>query len=627
MDLTELPGRVVAAARPDRLLNEVQKRIHATRVLAETGFIRVPERPDRTARAFLAMLRWGNTPAAGFEAAAARYPDEPAILDEIGTLTFDQVNRRTNALAHSLIEAGIGHDDNVAVMCRNHRGFMESIVALSKVGANTLLLNTSFAGPQLNEVVKRENAEAIIYDAEFGELIGGARRGRKRFVAWHRGERITDPTLEQLIEEGNQGSVSPPKEPGKVVILTSGTTGTPKGAARSQPKTMDPAVALLSSIPLRARDRTLIAAPLFHSWGFAHFTLGMLMSSTYIVQRKFDPEDTLAAIENTGATVLAVVPVMMQRILELPPRTRRKYDTSTLRIVAASGSALPGELATKWMDEFGDTLYNLYGSTEVAWATIATPEDLRAAPGTAGKPPWNTVVRLFDNKDKEVAPGQTGRIFVANQFEFEGYTGGGTKAAIDGLMSTGDMGRFDKDGRLFIEGRDDEMIVSGGENVFPREIEDVLHRHKSVEDVALIGVKDPQYGQRLKAFVVKKKGAGVTEEELKSYVRANLARYKVPRDVEFLDQLPRNPTGKVLKRELVEREEKSGGSSSTSSEAATPKVQARRPRTVGAAKKASTKIPKTDLKTGPKTARATAPAKTREPKSRSRTRPRAAGGQ
>ena len=581
MELSDLP-KVIGAARPDRLLGEVQKRVDSTRRYAETGYktgIVRAERPDRTARVVLALLRWGNTPAAGFEASAARYPDEPAILDEIGTLTFDQVNRRTNALAHSLVEAGISHNDNVAIMCRNHRGFIEATVALSKIGANTLLLNTSFAGPQLSEVVKREKAEAIIYDAEFAEMIAGARRGRKRFVAWHHGEHITDPTLEEMVDEGSQRGANPPKQPGKVIILTSGTTGTPKGASRSQPKSLDPAVSLLSAIPLHSRDRTLVAAPLFHSWGFAHFTLGMLMSSTYILRRKFDPEDTLATIENTRATVLAVVPVMMQRILELPTRTRRKYDTSSLRVVAASGSALPGELATKWMDEFGDNLYNLYGSTEVAWATIATPDDLRAAPGTAGKPPWNTVVRLFDDKNKEVPPGETGRIFVANQFEFEGYTGGGTKAAIDGLMSTGDMGRFDRDGRLFIEGRDDEMIVSGGENVFPREVEDVLHRHKAVEDVALIGVKDPQYGQRLKAFVVKKKGASVTEEQLKAHVKSNLARYKIPRDVEFVTSLPRNPTGKVLKRELVEREEKSAGKASSPKPAAASKAKspARKP--------------------------------------------------
>jgi fatty-acyl-CoA synthase len=536
-------------------VGEIQKRIHSTRVLAETGFIRA-ERPDRTARAMIALWRWGKTPAAGYQASAARYPEEPAIMDEIGTLTFEQVNRRTNALAQSLVEEGISDRDLVAIMCRNHRGFIEATVAASKIGASLLFLNTSFAGPQLSEVVKREKAQAIVYDAEFAELVGGARRKRKRFVAWHQGERITDPTIEELIDRGAHGSPSPPKQPGRVVILTSGTTGTPRGASRSQPKSLDPAIALLSTIPLRARDRTLIAAPLFHSWGFAHFTLGLLLSSTYILQRKFDPEQTLAAVQRSGATVLALVPVMMQRILELPTRARRRYDTSTLRVVAASGSALPGELATRWMDEFGDNLYNLYGSTEAAWASIATPNDLRAAPGTAGKPPWNTVVRLFDEQNKEVAEGVTGRIFVANQFEFEGYTGGGTRAAIDGLMSTGDMGRFDQQGRLFVEGRDDEMIVSGGENVFPWEIEDVLHRHQAVDEVALIGVEDRQYGQRLKAFVVKKQGASLTKNDVRSHVRSNLAAYKVPRDVEFIDQLPRNSTGKVLKRALVEREAK-----------------------------------------------------------------------
>ena len=535
----------------------MQKRIHSTRVLAGTGFIHA-ERPDRTARALLALRRWGNTPAAGYEASAARYPNEPAILDEIGTLTFDQVNRRTNALAHSMVDAGISAGDNVAIMCRNHRCFIEATLALSKIGANALYLNTSFARSQLTDVMKREKAEAIVYDAEFAGLIGGARRNHRRFVAWHQGEPITDPTLEEMIDQGANVALSPPGQPGRVVILTSGTTGTPRGASRSQPKSLDPAVALLSSIPLRSRDRTLIAAPLFHSWGFAHFTLGLLLSSTHILQRKFDPELTLAAIERAEATVLAVVPVMMQRILALPARTRRKYDTSTLRIVAVSGSALPGVLATRWMDEFGDTLYNLYGSTEVAWASIATPDDLRDAPGTAGKPPWNTVVRLFDEKDKEVPEGQTGRIFVANQFEFEGYTGGGTRAAIDGLMSTGDMGHFDEEGRLFVEGRDDEMIVSGGENLFPREIEDVLARHRSVEEVALIGVEDAQYGQRLKAFIVRKKGASLTEDEVRKYVSSHLARFKVPRDIEFLHRLPRNPSGKVLKRELVAREQDGG---------------------------------------------------------------------
>jgi fatty-acyl-CoA synthase len=241
---------------------------------------------------------------------------------------------------------------------------------------------------------------------------------------------------------------------------------------------------------------------------------------------------------------------MLQRILELGPRTLARYDTSCLKIIAASGSVLPGELATRTMDAFGDVLYNLYGSTEVAWATIATPQDLRAAPGTAGRPPIGTIVKLLDAEGREVASGQGGRIFVANEMMFEGYTGGGGKEIVGGLMSTGDVGHFDADGRLFVDGRDDEMIVSGGENVFPREVEDLLADHEAVEEAAVVGVADEQFGQRLKAFVVLRQGAKLSEEQVQAYVKANLARYKVPREVVFLEELPRNATGKVLKREL-----------------------------------------------------------------------------
>jgi len=242
----------------------------------------------------------------------------------------------------------------------------------------------------------------------------------------------------------------------------------------------------------------------------------------------------------------------MQRILQLDEQKLGEYELPTLRVTAASGSALPGELATKWMDHFGDNLYNLYGSTEVAWATIATPDDLRAAPGTAGKPPRGTVVRIVDSEGQgEVAAGETGRVFVGNDMAFEGYTGGGGKDEYEGLLSSGDVGHFDEHGRLFIDGRDDEMIVSGGENVFPREVEDLLSGHQAVKEVAVVGVDDDDFGQRLKAFVVLTDSDSVDEDEIKAYVKKNLARFKVPREVEFLDSLPRNATGKILKRELA----------------------------------------------------------------------------
>ena len=378
----------------------------------------------------------------------------------------------------------------------------------------------------------------------------------KRFVAWSQEGEADDPTIESLIEETDDASdLKPPEKSSKFIVLTSGTTGTPKGAQRGQPDTLGPIAALLSKIPLKARETTVIAAPLFHSWGFAHFSIGLSLSSTYVLRRKFDPEAMLKSIEENKASALIVVPVMLQRTLQLDDEVIQKYDLSSLKATCASGSALPGELATEWMDATGDNLYNLYGSTEVAWATIATPQDLREAPGTAGRIPHGTMLKIYDEDENELPQGETGRIFVGNEMKFEGYTGGGNKDIIDGLLSSGDVGHLDEEGRLFIDGRDDEMIVSGGENVFPREVEDLLAGHEAVDEVAVIGVDDEKYGQALKAFVVTTSSGSLDEDGAKKYVKENLAGYKVPREVEFIDELPRNATGKVVKRELEESEE------------------------------------------------------------------------
>ncbi len=523
------------------------------RVFSEVGLIR-PIRPDKLARVAERYLRWGASPALGSAANAITAPERTAIIDEAGTLTWEETHRRSNALAHALRDEGVGVGDGVAIMCRNHRYFIEATMACAKVGAVALYLNTAFAGPQLADVLERESPAALIYDQEFTELLSGAAKGPRRFVAWEERDGTDQTTLEQLISGSDTEDLEAPPDHGRYIILTSGTTGTPKGAQRSQPEGLTALAALLSKIPRRHHETAMIAAPLFHSWGFLHFILSLPTAATMVLRPKFDPEDTLRATAEHRARVLVVVPVMMQRILALPEEVKRRYDLSELEVTAASGSALPGDLATNWMDRFGDNLYNLYGSTEVAWATVATPEDMRAAPGTAGRPPRGTVVRIVDENGEDVSPGETGRIFIGNRMGFEGYTGGGDKEHLGDLLSSGDIGHFDKEGRLFIDGRDDEMIVSGGENVFPREVEDLLADHEGVVEAAAIGVEDEEFGQRLRAFVVKEDGANVSEEELKSHVKANLARYKVPREIVFVDELPRNATGKVLKRELAEYE-------------------------------------------------------------------------
>jgi len=540
------------SGRGKAVADGIAHKLGGVRVLADAGIVR-PVRPDRLVGVVKALRDWGRGPASGYITSGLLCPEDTAVIDDAGTLTFAEVDARTNRIANALAATGIRAGDGIGVMCRNHRGFVEASVAAAKVGADVLYLNTAFAGPQLAEVVEREGPVALIYDEEFAGLLDAAGPGLVRYVAWRDSDGDSSvASLDDLARDGDPQRPSPPAQVGRAVILTSGTTGTPKGANRPMPRSLEPVIALLSKLPLRRGQRTVIAAPLFHTWGFAHFALGLILNSTLVLPRRFDPEETLATIARTRADSLVVVPVMMQRILELSEDVRRRYDVSSLSVVAASGSALPGDLATEWMDAFGDNLYNVYGSTEVAQATIATPAEMRAAPGTAGSPPLGTVVRLYDDGGQPVEQGQVGRIFVGNAFQFEGYTGGGTKEVIDGLMATGDVGRFDAAGRLFVEGRDDEMIVSGGENVFPKEIEDLLARHDEISEAAAVGVPDEEFGQRLIAFAVLEDGATVDADGLKEYVRENLARYKVPREIRFLDELPRNATGKVLKRRLRE---------------------------------------------------------------------------
>jgi fatty-acyl-CoA synthase len=516
-----------------------------------SGLVR-PELPHRVAQMLLAFERHGML-AGAVTIGAIRNGDRVAVLDERGEVTYKQLDERTNALANAWLDKGLEPGDGVAILARNHRGFFDAVFAAAKCGARIVLLNTSFSGPQIREVADREGTDLLVYDDEYAEVLEGVEPPHGRWRAWtEEGSDDDADTLESLIAKGSTSA--PPKAgtPPRIVILTSGTTGTPKGAPRNEPRSLSMLGGLLSKVPFRAREVTELSVPMFHALGFAHMALGLGLGSTLIVRRQFDPEATLDSLQDNQATVLVVVPVMLQRILDLGEDAVRERDLSELKIIFVSGSALGVELVKRLLKAFGPIIYNLYGSTEIAYATIATPEDLQAEPGTVGRVVRGSIVKILDDDGEEVEAGVTGRIFVGNLSQFEGYTGGETKEQVKGLMSSGDVGHFDDQGRLFIDGRDDEMIVSGGENVFPAEIEELLAGHEAIEEVAAIGVDDEKFGQRLKAFVVVRDGQKISEDEVKAYVRDNLARYKTPREVVFLDELPRNPTGKVLKRELEE---------------------------------------------------------------------------
>jgi len=508
--------------------------------------------PHKTAKVLRGIERLGPIGGA-ITVAAVRHTDRTGVIDDHGSLTFGELGARSDALAYGLRARGVSEGDTIGILCRNHRGFLDITFAAAKLGARALYLNTDFAGPQLRDVCARENVALLVHDEEYDELVAPIEARHGTLLAWT-DEPLGADTLEAVIAE-HAGRVPPaPARRPQLVLLTSGTTGTPKGAPRHGGRSLSPLGAILSKVPFRARESTYIAAPMFHALGFTETIVAISLGNTVVTRRRFKPELVLEEVAAQRCTGLIVVPVMLQRIVNLTESEPGRFDTSSLRIVLVAGAQLEAELARRSLRALGDTIYNFYGSTEVAWATFATPEDLRAAPGCVGRAPFGTVVKLFDNDGSPVTgANRTGRIFVGNGFEFEGYTGGGNKDMIDGLMSTGDVGHFDDAGRLFIDGRDDEMIVSGGENVFPAEIEELLITHPAIEESSVIGVEDADWGERLAAFVVLRPGQELTEDEVKDFVKANLARYKVPREVHLVDELPRNPTGKVLKRELRAR--------------------------------------------------------------------------
>jgi fatty-acyl-CoA synthase len=549
-----------------KLAERVTDEAYFAAVCVRSGLVG-PELPHKLAQMLLAFERHGLL-AGAVTIGAIRNGDRAAMRDERGEITYNELDERTNALANAWRDKGLQPGDGVAILVCNHRGFLDAVFAAAKCGAKIILLNTSFAGPQIREVADREGTDLLVYDDEYSKVLKGVDPPHGRWRAWVDDDspQDADDTLDALI--ASSSTKAPPRtgKAPKIVILTSGTTGTPKGAPRDEPKSLGIIGGLLSKVPFRARGTTELAVPLFHALGFASMALGLALGSTLVVRRRFDPEVTLDSMQDNECTALVVVPVMLQRMLDLGEDKVMERDLSALKVIFVSGSAVGPELVKRTLKAFGPVLYNMYGSTEIAYVTIAGPDDLKREPGAVGTVVRGTVVKILDENGTEVEKGESGRIFVGNSAQMEGYTGGENKEIIEGLMSSGDVGHFDEEGRLFIDGRDDEMIVSGGENVFPAEVEERLAAHEAVEEVAVIGVDDEKFGQRLKAFVVVRKGKDVSEDDLKGYVKDNLANYKTPREVVFLDELPRNPTGKVLKLELAEHDSDEAEGSSDEAE-------------------------------------------------------------
>ncbi len=505
------------------------------------------------------ILPWlaGRGPSLGLlsQLHAAAQPDKLALVDRHGALTWEEYDGRVNRVARSLEEMGVKPGQRVATLLRNGREHAEVILATQKLGVVAAPLNTWAKRAELEAVLERSPPAVLVYDTRHVEQLEGAvPDGVLQVAVGDPGDALEGAMAYQdLLDTATARAPSPitrDREPAKVIIHTSGTTGVPKAASRG---TGGGQVAMLLSIlravPYRHDEVVLLPAPMFHAFGLFTFAMTTGVGATILLPDRFDPEETLRWIDEHRATAVSLVPVMIRRILSLDEGARSRYDLSSLRILLASGSAMSPELRRRSMEFFGDVLYDLYGSTEAGWVAVASPDDIHRRPESVGKPVPGVEVVIFDDEGDGLPVGETGVIHVRSMARFEGYASGEEASERQGFLSIGDLGHLDDDGYLYVEGRADDMVVVGGENVYPAEIEEVIERLEGVEDVSVLGIPDEEYGEVLAAAVI----GSVDPDEVRRACKEELASFKVPRRVEVVDELPRTSTGKVIRNELHDR--------------------------------------------------------------------------
>ena len=427
------------------------------------------------------------------------------------------------------------------------------LLSTQKLGLVASPLNTWAKPKELSAILQQSDPKVLVYDPRHATEVHEVATPGIRLIAVGDGDERADAGFDALVDAASPAPPRPFVRGGgapKVVIHTSGTTGKPKGASRDTAAAGLGALAnLLGRVPYHRDDIIVCPAPMFHSFGLATFTFATAIGATLVLPDSFDAQGTLSLIEQHRATAASFVPVMIRRIVSLDDEVKDRHNLSSLRIVLASGSVLSDDLRRAAKDLFGDVLYDMYGSTEIGWVAIATPEDMRERPRTVGKPVGGIEIAVFSRTGERLPPGETGVVYVKSDILFEGYTSGESTDERDGYMSIGDLGRMDDDGYLFVESRSDDMVVIGGENVYPIEVEQVIEAIDGVDEVSVLGVKDEEFGEVLAAVVV----GDVDPEQITKTCEAELASYKVPRRVEVTDELPRNATGKVVKKLLLDQ--------------------------------------------------------------------------
>lgn len=501
-------------------------------------------------------------------ARAAIHPAKVAVIEYsdrgIRRFTWSEFDLHANRAAHAIaVRRGAG-SNRVALMLPNCVEYVVAQHAVARLGATAVQIGLHSKPNEIGYILTNSDPAVTIVHAADAAAMRDAQvrvgyRGATMVVGaegdeaiagfgdrWDSALKNDAPTLPARLPGGDRGGL---------IVYTSGTTGTPKGATRTWRDTGFESVAdMMYQVGMRADDRHLVVCPLYHSAAPAFVAMLMALGATIIVQDRFDPERCLEIIAKERVTCSVMVPTMLNRLTALPAAIRARYSTASLRWIMTTAAPLPTEVARRFMDAFGPILWNCYGATETGLVTLASPSDHTARPGTVGKLLRGNAVRLIDAAGDEAVPGDVGELFIRNTMLMTGYFGDAAatqESTRDGWMSVGDVGRFDANGYLYLEARKRDMVISGGVNIYPREIEDRLHSHPAILEAAVVGVPDPEWGERLHAFVVLRPGHDVTASEVIDYCRAELADFKRPRAVTFMTELPRNATGKVLKRELV----------------------------------------------------------------------------